>query len=219
MLFITTLTLLTMFILSEFTLAGASDVESSSSLDVSLDGNGALFSTSFANVSGSYSIPELGFNIRLPAGWSGLDLKSIVMVSPTGINPKTGVLNPSHDQDEVYLIIARSKVPEIMGMADHNVSNYELYVRKTAESIGCKVLSDRFVKLNGMNVEKLLQRCGPPVEGKSITYTLSSGKYIIFVGLKGPTLAFDHNLEKFNEAVLTIKIDNQTDIKSTLKLK
>ena len=100
MLFITSLTLLTMFILSEFTLAGASDVESSSSLDVSLDGNGALFSTSFANVSGSYSIPELGFNISLPAGWSGLDLKSIVMVSPTGINPKTGVLNPSDDQDE-----------------------------------------------------------------------------------------------------------------------
>ncbi len=77
------------------------------------------------------------------------------------------------------------KLLEIMGMADHNVSNYELYVRKTAESIGCKVLSDRFVKLNGMNVEKLLQRCGMPVEGKSITYTLSSGKYIIFVGLKG----------------------------------
>jgi hypothetical protein len=219
MLFITSLTLLTMFILGEFTLAGASDVESSSSLDVSLDGNGVLFSTSFANVSGSYSIPELGFNISLPAGWSGLDLKSLVMVSPTGINPKTGVLNPSDDQDEVYLIIARSKVPEIMGMTDHNVSNYELYVGKTAESIGCKVLSDRFVKLNGMNVEKLLQRCGPPVEGKSIAYTLSSGKYIIFVGLKGTTLAFDHNLEKFNEAVLTIKIDNQTNIKSTLKLK
>jgi hypothetical protein len=219
MLFVTSLTLLTMFILSQFTLAGTSDVESYSNLDVSPDGNGTLFSTSFANVSGSYSIPELGFNIRLPAGWSGLDLKSIVMVSPTGINPKTGVLNPSDDQDEVYLIIARSKVPEIMGMADQNVSNYELYLRKTAESIGCKVLSDRFVKLNGMNVEKLLQRCGPPVEGKSITYTLSYGKYIIFVGLKGTTLAFDHNLEKFNEAVLTIKIDNQTNIKSTLKLK
>ena len=214
MLFVTSLTLLTILILSGFTLAGASDVESSS-----LDGDGALYSTSFANVSGSYSIPELGFNIRLPAGWSGLDLKSIVMVSPTGINPKTGVLNPSDDQDEAYLIIARSKVPELMGMADHNVSNYELYVGKTAESIGCKVLSDRFVKLNGMNVEKLLQICGPPVEGKSITYTLSSGKYIIFVGLKGPTLAFDHNLEKFNEAVLTIKIDNQSNIKSTLKLK
>lgn len=121
------------------------------------------------------------------------------MVSPTGINPKTGVLNPSDDQDEVYLILARSKVPEIMVRADHNVSNYELYVRKTAESIGCKVLSDRFVKLNGMNVEKLLQAAT--------------------AGLKGPTLAFDHNLEKFNESVLTIKIDNQTNIKSTLKLK
>ena len=213
MLFKTTITLLTMFFLSEFNLAGGSDDVSYSSLD----GNGALFSTSFANISGSFSIPELGFNIRLPATWSGLDLKSIVMVSPTGINPKTGVLNPSDDQDEVYLIIATSKVPEIMGLADHNVSSYDLYVRKTAESIGCKVLSDRFVKLNGMNVEKLFQRCGPPVEGKSITYTLSSGKSVIFVGLKGPTLAFDHNLEKFNESVLTIKIENQTNFKSNLK--
>ena len=68
-----------------------------------------------------------------------------------------------------------------------------------------------------MNVEKLFQRCGPPVEGKSITYTLSSGKSVIFVGLKGPTLAFDHNLEKFNESVLTIKIENQTNFKSNLK--
>jgi hypothetical protein len=210
MLFITTLILLTMFFVSEFTLAGAID-------DLGL--NGTPFSASFTNISGTYSIPELGFNIKLPAAWSGIDLKSVVMVSPTGINPKTGVLNPSDDQDEVYLIIARSKVPEIMGRADHNVSNYELYVRKTAESIGCKVLSDRFVKLNGINVEKLLQRCGPPVEGKSITYTISSGKDIVFVGLKGPTVAFTHNLEKFNESVLTIKIDNQTNIKSALKLK
>ena len=212
MLFITTLILLTMFFLGGFTLAGAID-------DSSLNDDGALFSPSFTNISGSYSIPELGFNIKLPAAWSGIDLKSVVMVSPTGINPKTGVLNPSEDQDEAFLIIARSKVPEIMGRADHNVSNYDLYVRKTAESIGCKVLSDRFVKLNGMNVEKLLQRCGPPVEGKSITYTISSGKDIVFVGLKGPTVAFNHNLEKFNESVLTIKIDNQTNIKSILKLK
>ena len=212
MLLITTLILLTMFFLSELTLAGAID-------ESSLNDNGALFSASFTNISGSYSIPELGFKIKLPSAWSGIDLKSVVMVSPTGINPKTGVLNPSEDQDEVYLIIARSKVPEIMGRAGHNASNYELYVRKTAESIGCKVLSDRFVKLNGMNVEKLLQRCGLPVEGKSITYTVSSGKDIVFVGLKGPTVAFNHNLEKFNESVLTIKIDNQTNIKSTLKLK
>ena len=83
----------------------------------------------------------------------------------------------------------------------------------------CKVLSDKFVKLNGMNVEKLLQRCGPPVEGKSITFAFSSGKNIVFVGLKDSTLAFDRNLEKFNKSVLTIKVDNQTNIKSILKLK
>jgi hypothetical protein len=210
MLFMLTLSLLTMFFLNEFAIAGAFDNESISGVD----GN-----ASFVNISGSYSIPELGFTIKFPTGWSGLDLKSVVMVSPTGINPKTGVLNPSEDQDKVHLIIARSKVPEIMRSAGHNISNYDLYVRKTAESIGCKVLSDSFVKLNGMYVEKLLQRCGPPVEGKSVTYTLSSGKNIVFVGLKGPTLAYDYNLAKFNESVLTIKIDNQTNIKSTLKLK
>ncbi len=98
MLFKTTITLLTMFFLSELNLAGGSDDVSYSSLD----GNGALFSTSFANISGSFSIPELGFNIRLPATWSGLDIKSIVMVSPNGINPKTEVFNPSDNQDEMY---------------------------------------------------------------------------------------------------------------------
>lgn len=215
MLSMATLTLLTMLSIGGFTLAEAIAKESYSGLD----GNGAVFSISFTNISGSYSIPELGFNMTLPAGWIGLDLKSVVMVSPTGINPKTGVLNPSFDEDKVYLIITRSEAPEIMGKADHNISNYNLYVRQTAESIGCKVLSDKFVKLNGMNVEKLLQRCGPPVEGKSITYALSSGKNIVFVGLKGSTMAFDSNLEKFNKSVLTMKIDNQTNIKSILKLR
>ena len=60
MLFITTLILLTMFYLSEFTLAGAIDGSS-------LNDNGAVISASFTNISGSYSIPELGFNIKLPA--------------------------------------------------------------------------------------------------------------------------------------------------------
>ena len=60
MLLITTLILLTMFFLSEFTLAWAID-------ESSLNDNGALFSASFTNISGSYSIPELGFKIKLPS--------------------------------------------------------------------------------------------------------------------------------------------------------
>ena len=92
MLFKTTITLLTMFFLSELNLAGGSD---------------GLYRVLMVMVPffllrlklfGSFGIPQLGFNIRLPATWSGLDLKSIVMVSPTGINPKTGGLNPSDDQ-------------------------------------------------------------------------------------------------------------------------
>lgn len=37
-----------------------------------------------------------------------MDLAGTALVSPTGINPTTGVLNPSNELGKVFLILTRS---------------------------------------------------------------------------------------------------------------
>jgi hypothetical protein len=140
-----------------------------------------------------------------------------VLVAPTGINPKTGVLNPSNNLEKVYLILARSNTSDIVGNPeDLNLSDYHKYVNDSAKRIGCKVLSNEFVKLNGINSERVTGKCGPIEEMTMLTYAIASGKNVIFVGLKGLTSAFDYNHEDFMRSLKTIKVDDQSDIKALI---
>ena len=110
----------------------------------------------FSNVSGNYVLSDIGFRITFPLGWSGIDLGTAVLVAPTGINPKTGVLNSNNNLEKVYLILARFNTSDIVGNPENlSLSDYHEYVNDSAKRIGCKVLSDEFVKLNGINSEKV----------------------------------------------------------------
>lgn len=171
----------------------------------------------FSNVSGTYVLPNVGFRITFPPGWSGIDLGVTVLVAPTGINPKTGVLNTSNNLEKVYLILARSNTSDIVGNPDdRNLSDYHQYVKDSAKRIGCKVLSDEFVKLNGISSERVIGKCGSLEEVSMLTYVIASGKNVIFVGLKGLTPAFDHNYETFMQSLKTMKIDDRSDIKTLI---
>ena len=99
---------------------------------------------------------------------------------------------------------------------DHNASTYQEFVKMTSKRIGCSVLSDSFVKINGMNSEKVTQECGTHGEEQSISYIFASGKNVIFIGLKGIRLAFDHNLEKFKQSLQTLKIDKPVNIENVI---
>ena len=170
-----------------------------------------------ANVSGTYVLPKVGFNITFPPGWSGIDLGSTVLVAPTGINPRTGVLNPSSNLTAVYLILARTHINDVLRNADNgNLTRYHEFVNESAKGIGCKVLSDEFVKLNGTRSEKVVGKCGPLDEVTILTYAIASGKNVIFIGLKGSTTAFDHNYETFMQSLRTMKIDEPSDIKELI---
>ena len=171
----------------------------------------------FSNISGTYVIPELGFEITFPPGWSGLGLEDFVMISPTGINSRTGVPNPSDDLDKVIFILSLSNLSDVVGGPENqNASAYQKYVEKTAKTIGCQIISDKFVKLRGTTSEQVIQQCGPQLEGKTISYAIASGKFIVLLGLKGGASAVDHNLQKFEQSLRTIKIDKATDIKNLL---
>jgi hypothetical protein len=170
-----------------------------------------------ANVSGTYVLPKVGFNITFPPGWSGIDLGSTVLVAPTGINPRTGVLNPSTNLTAVYLILARTHINDVLRNADNgNLTRYHEFVNESAKGIGCKVLSDEFVKLNGTRSEKVVGKCGPLDEVTILTYAIASGKNVIFIGLKGSTTAFDHNYETFMQSLRTMKISEPSDIKELI---
>jgi hypothetical protein len=172
---------------------------------------------SMANVSGTYVLPNLGFSITFPPGWSGIDLGSTVLVAPTGINPRLGVFKPSSNLEMVYIILARSNTSDLLrNPNDRNLSGYHEYVNDSAKGIGCKVLSDEFVKLNGISSEKVIGKCGPLEEVSMLTYAIASGKNVIFIGLKGLTAAFDHNFEIFMQSLKTMKIDHQSDIKELI---
>lgn len=171
----------------------------------------------FSNISGTYRIPDLGFQITLPKGWSGIGLKDFVMVSPMGINSKTAVPNPSSDLDKVIFVLSAANVSDIAGGSlGHNASSYQKYIEMTAKIIDCKVVSDKFAKVNGTTREEMYQICGPELEQKAKAYAIASGKSILYMGLKGNGPAFDHNIKKFEESIRTIKINEVTDIKRLL---
>ena len=170
-----------------------------------------------ANVSDTYVNPNVGFRITFPPGWSGIEVGPIVLVAPTGINPRLGVLNPSSDLEMVYIILTRSNTSDILrNPQDRNLSGYHEYVNDSARGIGCKVLSDEFVKLNGLSSEKVVGKCGPLQELSMLTYAVASGKNVIFIGLKGITSAFEHNLEFFMQSLETMEFDHESDIKKLI---
>jgi len=122
------------------------------------------------------------------------------------------------------MVLGWTNATDFLGVTDdyketangHNSSAYADYVTKVAKGIGCKVLSDTFVKINGLNSEKLTQICGSQDQEDSINYAFASGNQVIFVGLKGPRLAFEHNLEEFEHALQTVKIARPADIEDVI---
>ena len=139
------------------------------------------------------------------------------MASPKGINPTTGGLRPTGESNRVLLVLGSINASDFLAdKKDYNASTYQEFVKKTAERIGCSVLSDSFVNINGMNSEKITQECGTHGEEQSISYIFASGKDVIFIVLKCIRLAFDHNLEKFKQSLQTIKIDKPKNIENVI---
>jgi hypothetical protein len=165
-------------------------------------------------IKGTFTFPSEGFQITLPYGWSGIDLSLVAMVSPTGIDSKTGI---KLGGDKVLMVLGRTNISDFVGtLKHHDTSKYLDSLKKIAEKVGCKVLSDKFVIINGMKSEKLTGDCRSHGEERTLSYAFASSNNIIFVGLKGSGLMFEKNLKKFKEAVQTVKINNPRDIEEIL---
>src|SRR6476619_511116 len=105
--------------------------------------NPAILQSIITNISGTYTNPNLNFEITLPQGWRGIDLGGIGMVSPSGINSDTGGLRPSGESKKVILVLGSIKASDFLSNKnDYNASTYQEFVKMTSKSIGCTILSD-----------------------------------------------------------------------------
>jgi hypothetical protein len=167
--------------------------------------NSTLLPDQLANIpeflNESYSIPNAGFNISFPGGWKGLDYQNIAMISPAGVHLMNGNLGPN--RDKVLMIIQTLNVSDFIRERAQYSEN---------EKNGCRVLSDRNLKINTMNSHELFWQCGPNQDDKIINYFFASEDKIFVVGLKGSGSAFDNNLEKFRNSVRTLSINEPADI-------
>lgn len=151
----------------------------------------------------SYSIPSVGFQIMLPGGWKGLNYQNIAMISPAGMHLNNGNLGPNGDK--ILMIIQALNISDFL---EHRMQYGEI------EKNGCRILSDKYVKINDVNGQELYWQCGSDNdEDKMINYIFASGNKIIVVGLKGSGSVFDSNLDKFGKTVRTLSIDQPADIR------
>jgi hypothetical protein len=154
------------------------------------------------NLNETYTNPSVGFHILLPGGWNGINYQNIAMVSPAGVHSSNGNLGPNGDK--VLMVI------EALNVSDFQDQKREY---SQVESNSCKIVFDKYVKINNINGQELFWQCGSDNDNKILNYFFASGNKVIVVGLKGSGSVFDSNLDKFRNSVSTLSIDKPTDIR------
>ena len=140
----------------------------------------------------TYIIPELGLRISLPHGWTGIDHDNFVMISPAGMNPRTGILG--HSGDKVVMTF------EVLNFSQNKDKvNYN-----NIQDSDCTALYIKNVNINGFDGKETFRYCGHMKEEKINNYEFTIGNTLLIVGFKGSGSTFDDNLKIFKKSVNTI---------------
>lgn len=156
-----------------------------------------------ATLSDSFELPDLGFSITFPDGWSGVDHGYIAMVSPDGINQYNG--NFKRDKDKAVMVI------EILNISDFQEHNFASKTQKE-----CRISSEKLYNFNNIESKEVIINCGVEGNQKIVNYIFGSENKIIIVGLKGLGSQFDKNLDAFRNSIKTVIIKNPIDIRHVL---
>jgi hypothetical protein len=161
--------------------------------------------TVFPTINGTYTNNILGFQITLPEGWKGIDLGNIAMASPTGIDSKTGGLLPGGDK--VLMVLGGGNFSDFFpGSKDYQLSKYIDYLKKGNMGMPCQIVSDKNVEVKGTESVEVFQLCGLLKKEKILTYIFAPQDKMVFAGLKGTGVIFDHNVDKFQKSIQTLRI-------------
>lgn len=153
-----------------------------------------------ATLSDRLELPDIGFSIAFPRGWSGVNHGFISMVSPDGINQYNG--NFKRDQNKAVLVI------EILDINDYQQHNFTSKIQEE-----CQIKSQKFVTFNNIVGKEVMIHCGSEGDQKIVNYIFGSGDKIVIVGLKGESAQFDNNLDAFKDSLNTLTIKIPIDIK------
>jgi hypothetical protein len=144
---------------------------------------------------GSYELPDVGFSITFPKGWSGVNYGFIAMVSPDGINLSNG--NLKRDESKALMVI------EVLNMSDFQEHKNGSKIQKN-----CEIQSEKIFTIGAAQSKEVYINCAAGEDQKIINYIFGSGKKIFIIGLKGSGDSFENNLDAFRNSIRTVLIKN-----------
>ena len=156
-----------------------------------------------ATLSNSLELPDVGFSIIFPRGWTGINHGYIVMVSPDGINQYNG--NFKRDQYKAVMVI------EILDISSYKEDNFTSKIQNK-----CQIESEKFVTFNNIESKEVMIKCGIEGHQKIVNYIFGSGDKVVIVGLKGIGAQFDNNLDTLKDSLNTVGIKSPIDLRQML---
>lgn len=201
----------------------------------------SLFSSFMTDVNGTYTNPDIGFQIDLPTGWEGKEINFLiksVFAAPGEINLlelegedfqdlATFMTILGIDEGTFNMIEEFSKLPapEEGGVGEEETllqGSDPLDTTTTpfgnTDVLSCTFSQPSFVIINGINAEERSGECideeGGGINSKTKSYAFATqNNSLIVLGFYGnSTGAYDQNLPFFEESVKTINISRPADI-------
>jgi len=201
----------------------------------------SLFSSFMTDVNGTYTNPDIGFQIDLPTGWKGKEINFLiksVFAAPGEINLlelegegfqdlATFMTILGIDEGTFNMIEEFSKLPALEeggGGEEETLLQGSDPLNTTTTPFGntdvlsCTFSQPSFVIINGINAEERSGECideeGGGINSKTKSYAFATqNNSLIVLGFYGnSTGAYDQNLPFFEESVKTINISRPADI-------
>ena len=201
----------------------------------------SLFSSFMTDVNGTYTNPDIGFQIDLPTGWKGKEINFLiksVFAAPREINLlelegegfqdlATFMTILGIDEGTFNTIEGFSKLP---ALGEGGVGEEETLLQgsdplnTTTTPFGntdvpsCTFSQPSFVIINGINAEERSGECideeggGTNPKTKSYAFATQNNSLIVLGFYGNSTGAYDQNLPFFEESVKTINISRPADI-------
>jgi len=201
----------------------------------------SLFSSFMTDVNGTYTNPDIGFQIDLPTGWKGKEINFLiksVFAAPGEINLlelegedfqdlATFMTILGIDEGTFNMIEEFSKLP---ALEEGGVGEEETLLQGSdpldttttpfgnTDVLSCTFSQPSFVIINGINAEERSGECideeGGGINSKTKSYAFATqNNSLIVLGFYGnSTGAYDQNLPFFEESVKTINISRPADI-------
>ena len=201
----------------------------------------SLFSSFMTDVNGTYTNPDIGFQIDLPTGWKGKEINFLiksVFAAPGEINPlelegedfqdlATFMTILGIDEETFNTIEGFSKLPALGegGVGEEETSlqgsdplNTTTTPFGNTDVPSCTFSQPSFVIINGINAEERSGECideeggGTNPKTKSYAFATQNNSLIVLGFYGNSTGAYDQNLPFFEESVKTINISRPADI-------